>query len=105
MCNVIHIRDKTGDANEVYIGRGSIWGNPYRIGPDGNRAEVIEKYSNLMFKRLSWDEYKKHEWGEGVIDPDRWKARLRTLEGKTLVCFCKPKACHGDVLKELVERK
>jgi hypothetical protein len=28
---------------------------------------------------------------------------LHELEGKTLGCFCKPLACHGDVLKDLVE--
>lgn len=27
---------------------------------------------------------------------------LHELEGKVLGCWCKPKACHGDVLVELV---
>jgi len=31
-------------AGAVYIGRGSPWGNPFVIGRDGNRAEVIAKY-------------------------------------------------------------
>jgi len=22
-----------------------------------------------------------------------------------LVCFCKPKACHGDIIKKLIEEK
>lgn len=33
-------------AYDVYIGRPSRWGNPYIIGPDGTREEVIGKYEN-----------------------------------------------------------
>ena len=32
-------------ANAVYIGRPSIWGNPFVIGKDGTRGEVVEKYA------------------------------------------------------------
>ena len=85
MCKVIHIRDKTGSANEVYIGRGSKWGNPFKIGQDGSRADVIRKYEEYLIKR------------------DDLMYALHELEGKTLVCFCKPQACHGDVLKKYVD--
>jgi hypothetical protein len=70
---------------EVYIGRGSIWGNPYIIGKDGDRDEVIEKFREYITKR-----------------PDLLKS-LKTLKGKTLGCFCSPKKCHGDVLVDLIE--
>lgn len=89
MCDVIHIRNKKGTDDEVYIGRGSVWGNPYKIGQDGTRGQAITKYVILMSDRLKENE-------------ELWKARLKSLKGKTLVCFCKPKACHGDVLKQLV---
>ena len=85
MCNVIHIRDKKGTDDEVYIGRGSKWGNPFRIGA-WNREEVIQKYELAIrtghMKHLLKD--------------------LHELRGKTLVCFCKPHRCHGDVLAELI---
>lgn len=68
----------------VYIGRPSKWGNPFAIGPDGNRAEVILKY---------------REWLES--HPDRIAQAKRELAGKDLVCFCAPQACHGDVLIEV----
>lgn len=29
---------------DVYVGRGTKWGNPFEIGKDGTRLEVIEKY-------------------------------------------------------------
>jgi hypothetical protein len=35
----------------VYIGRGSPLGNPYIIGKDGDRAEVIKKYERDFYKK------------------------------------------------------
>jgi hypothetical protein len=75
-------RSKPFPADSVYIGRGSDWGNPFRSGIDGTRSEVIEKYRVYLFT-------------SGLID------RVHELRGCDLVCFCKPKACHGDVLIEL----
>lgn len=69
--------------NDVYIGRGSKWGNPYRIGIDGDRAEVIRKYE-------VWIRGQKH-----LMDS------LHELDGKVLGCFCHPLPCHGHVLIKL----
>ena len=69
---------------DVYIGRGSRYGNPFRIGIDGTRKEVIAKYK---------------QWIE--TQPDLLDS-LHELEGKRLGCFCSPQACHGDVLVELI---
>jgi hypothetical protein len=72
---------------DIYIGRGTIWGNPFEIPRDGNREEVIEMY---------------REWLAGQWDLIE---RLDELRGKVLGCSCKPKACHGDILVELVDRR
>jgi hypothetical protein len=64
----------------VYIGRGSKWGNPFRIGADGDRATVIAKHQ-------SWLRDQHHLLGA-----------LDELRGCDLVCFCAPQACHGDLL-------
>lgn len=66
-------------ADAVYIGRPSKWGNPFVIGKCGNREEVIRKYEESLTETMI-AEIKKE------------------LKGKDLVCFCAPKACHGDVL-------
>jgi len=76
----------TDDFDE-YIGRPSIWGNPFRIGIDGTREECINKY---------------REW---VITQDHLMENIHTLERKRLGCWCKPKACHGDILVELIENQ
>ena len=68
----------------VYIGRPSKWGNPFVIGKDGNRNEVVDKYRKWLMDR-----------------PELVAAAKRELFGKDLVCFCAPKTCHGDVLLEI----
>ena len=71
---------------DVYIGRGSKWGNPFVIGKDGTREEVINKYEKYLLN-----------------SPELLNS-LHELKGKTLGCFCKPKPCHGDVLIKYIRK-
>jgi len=75
---------KTYKGEYIPIHRGTIWGNPYRIGVDGTRDEVIDRYEKYLRTSLLL------------------LADLPKLEGETLGCFCKPKRCHGDVLVKLL---
>lgn len=68
---------------DVYIGRPSKWGNPFAIGRDGTRNEVIAKYEAWLFEQ-----------------PTLMTA-LPELRGKVLGCWCAPLPCHGDVLERL----
>ena len=77
--------NKRKENYDIYIGRGSIWGNPFEIGKDGNREECIRLYANWIMKQ------------------PQLISKLRFLAGKRLGCYCKPKDCHGDVLVELFE--
>jgi len=70
--------------HDVYIGRGSKWGNPYAIGFDGDREEVIRKF--------------KYDFERDFLKFS--KEDVLALKGKTLGCHCKPAACHGDVIAE-----
>lgn len=79
--------NKYKESYEVYIGRGSKWGNPFIIGKDGTREEVIEKYRKWI-----------------KTQPELLQS-LPELKNKTLGCFCSPLPCHGDVLVELAEGK
>ena len=80
---VVNIRKFIG--TYTYIGRPSIWGNPYNIGIDGTREEVIDKYEQYIRSR------------------PELLAKLQTLSNSTLGCWCKPKQCHGDILIKLLE--
>ena len=44
---IVHIKKADYD---VYIGRPSKWGNPFSIGKDGTRKEVIEKYEKYILE-------------------------------------------------------
>jgi hypothetical protein len=83
---VVNLRKEKYD---VYIGRGSIFGNPFHIGKDGNREEVIEKYKKYFEKRIAED--------------CKFKNAVLSLKGKVLGCYCKPLKCHGDVIAEYLD--
>jgi len=85
---VEHVRDKTFTK---YIGRPSIFGNPYTIGLDGTREVVITKFKKYFYNKIETDEH--------------FKNRVLELEGHTLGCYCSPKACHGDVIIEWLENE
>lgn len=78
---VVHLKR---DPFDVRIDRATIWGNPFVIGKDGNREQVIAKY---------------REWIMG--QPQKLAHVRQALPGKVLGCWCAPKACHGDVLVEI----
>ena len=79
---IVHCKKESYD---IYIGRPSKWGNPFQIGKDGTRDEVIEKF---------------RDW---ILTQPKLLKDLHEIKGKTLGCWCKPKSCHGDVLVELIE--
>lgn len=74
---------------DMYIGRGSMWGNPYKVDESIGitREMAIELYREDVYKCLA----------EGDITIDDIKA----LSGLRLACSCAPRACHGDVLVEI----
>ncbi len=77
---VVHCKRQPYD---VYIGRPSKWGNPFVIGKDGTRDEVIAKYA---------------EW---IKTQPELIAALPEIKDKILGCWCRPFKCHGDVLVKL----
>jgi hypothetical protein len=83
---VVHCKKEKYD---VYIGRPSPWGNPFALKDESEREAVIKKYRAWL----------KHQIKTEKIS----KERVLGLRGKTLGCWCAPKACHGDVLLEEAE--
>lgn len=77
---------------DIYIGRGSIWGNPFshKEGTKANhivstREEAVDKYYDYLISNY------------------KLISQIHTLENKVLGCWCKtPKnrdiGCHGDIL-------
>jgi hypothetical protein len=79
------IKGRALNANEVYVGRPTPFGNRFTIGRDGSRADVIEKYRLHQLPQVS-------------------KPMLASLQGKDLVCWCSPERCHADLLLEAANR-
>jgi hypothetical protein len=77
------------NVGSIYIGRPSIFGNPFYLGRDGTRAQVIEKYETYLRDRIAKDA--------------KFRAEVKALHGKVLSCWCKPLTCHGDVLAKVAE--
>ena len=84
MTKVVHCRKEKFD---VYIGRPSKWANPFLIGKDGTRYQVLRKYEKWILKQS-----------------DLLRS-LGELENKILGCWCIPNMCHGHILIKLIKRR
>lgn len=82
--NLRRERMRPGDAR---IDRATAFGNPFVLGGDGTRAEVIARFEARERARVA-------------ADPAR-RAAVAGLHGRRLFCWCAPEPCHGDVLAQL----
>jgi len=78
---VVHCKKERFD---TYIGRPSLWGNPFRIGVHGTREECVEQYE-------------RYARSNPLI-----MAELEHVIGHTFGCWCGSKSCHGHVLIKLI---
>jgi len=82
MPKVYNKRDGDAPSDAVYVGRPSVWGNPFVIGKNGTREEVVKLYKETIVP-IMLNDIKKY------------------LKDKDLVCWCAPLPCHADVLLEV----
>lgn len=101
----------------LYVGRPTIWGNPFLCVQKAHGDELALKlYENLfsgwnpsIVKSLSDEEVAEiyelhHAWLKRIgIHP--LEAAISDLRGRDLACWCPLDAlCHGDILLQLVNR-
>ena len=87
-CTLTRVLNKYKDeipSDAIYIGRGSVWGNPHVIGDGVTREDAVERYSEHIYDLLR----------AGTITVED----IAKLHGRDLVCYCAPRPCHGDKLK------
>jgi hypothetical protein len=77
---------RKGSARGVYIGRPSKWGNPFAMRDESDRERVIALFEQYL------------------LNSPELLAQLGELKGQDLVCYCAPKACHGDILLRLANQ-
>lgn len=85
---------KTYKGEGEYIGRPSPLGNPFKINSEEDREESLSKY------RVWLDEKLKDRDSKQSKELLRLLNILQTTGKLVLICWCKPKPCHGDILKE-----
>lgn len=99
MTQIVNLKESKYD---VYIGRDHSsrkhYGNPFSHNPAwgiecSSREDSVIKYNLWLKGNFPTVEPTRRTW---ILD------HLEELKGKTLGCFCKPLACHGDVLIDLV---
>ena len=91
MAKVLNKRVHGVPKGAVYVGRPSKFGNPFTIGKDGSREEVIQKFEAWLFVA-----------DENSSPPMLITIDLHSLRGKDLVCWCAPEACHAQILMKYI---
>jgi hypothetical protein len=89
-------RGNTPTYRPVYIGRPSVLGNPYPA-----KIKSVQEHNRVC------SEYRVWLWLEinkGLVSPVyrellRLLSLVRQEDGLTLVCWCAPLPCHGDIVK------
>lgn len=94
MIRVENIRTYKGDG--IRVDRGTALGNPFIIGVHGTRDECVRKYRIQLWKWIQ--ECNK------VVLKELYSIKKASLEGDVvLLCWCKPQACHADIIKNYVK--
>lgn len=78
------VRNVKDGVEGVLCDRTTEFGNNYRIGCDGNRAEVIKKFLKDFDKRIHQDK--------------KYREKILALRGSCLLCHCYPSPCHVNVI-------
>ena len=92
---------------EFYIGRGSNLGNPYTsksledtkaLYQCSSKEEALSKYREYLLQKIE-------EQDSDICNmlDDIEKASIEGIA--YLKCYCKPKKCHGDIIKEVIENR
>lgn len=90
MTKVVNINYEPYD---IYIGRGSIWGNPYSHIPNSAAPYPVDSREDAIRA------YEYHI----LSNPEMVERVKKELKGKVLGCHCKPLDCHGDVLVKIAD--
>lgn len=91
---------KKDDELYIFCGRPKKLSNPYEIGKDGNRGEVIEKFRELAEDDLFNEPPSTlNKEIKNLAD----YAKKHKISNLVLGCYCKPLACHCDVIKEILD--
>lgn len=93
------INKRKSSVSGVYVGRPSPLGNPFHIGTDGTRKQVIQKYRQWFKIQL------EDETSQVSREIIRLVEKTRCYGDLRLLCWCAPLPCHAEVIKEEIEKR
>lgn len=95
--------------NDFYVGRGSVLGNPFTGSKNiketkalyqcSSREEAVEKYREYLLEKIQNKDIAI------CNELNKIYQKVKNNEKVFLVCFCKPKMCHGDVIRDIILSK
>ena len=107
MIKVVNKHKTKPSKQDFYVGRGSALGNPFtHLQLEKTKAEYhcetreesLEKYDKYINDKISEKDQ--------IICRALNELYKRAAKGDVnLVCFCKPKECHGDIIKKIIDSK
>lgn len=96
----ITVRNKNNWIGEgIYVGRGSPLGNPYKIEGNQTREIVLLKYGVMLKGAI----LKREPSILTVLQ--NIEAYLQEHGKCNLICYCSPKPCHADIIKQVLLNK
>ena len=85
--------------NTIYVGRGSPLGNPTPIDATHTRNDVCDKYHKDMLNAVTYNMLTQVQADE----LNKIHALHKAGETVHLACYCYPKRCHAETIKEIIE--
>ncbi len=84
-----HLKTAGWPEGALYVGRGTVLGNPFEIGKDGSREEVVARFSVWLDERVAA--------GDAAV----LTALVGAQRASALVCSCAPAPCHATRIAEV----
>lgn len=112
--NIVHCRK---ELDNIYCGRGSALGNPFKIGAGSSRDTVCDLYHEYFYSIVDevsfldlWELVSYEDIMRSKITPQLKQLyyifnKLVNGEDINLGCYCTPNRCHIETIKEFLELK
>ena len=84
-----------GGKADVRVDRASIFGNPYRLYGESNRAGVCEKYEVYFRQKLA-------KCPSFKAEVDKLIDLYKQHNALNLYCWCAPKQCHAETIRDYI---
>ena len=98
MIQITNKKVDKSDSNTFYCGRPSVLGNPFEMESELDRNIVIDEYKKWLEDKLNVGDITISNRISTMIVHYKSHGELK------LMCWCYPKRCHCEVIKEILEK-